>query len=66
MNNGVSEEFILALREEADMYRLDVMQGKCTSYDQYKFKTGYIQGLEKAEKVLHETIERLLKAQDLD
>lgn len=66
MHNGVTEEFVAALKKEMHMYRLDVMQGKCASYDQYKFKTGYIQGLEKAEQLLHETIEQLLKAQDLD
>ena len=66
MDTGVTSEYIAALQDEADMFRKTVMEGKCSSFDQYKHKTGYIQGLEKAEQILHETIERLLVAQDLD
>ena len=66
MQTGVTEEFIATLQEEAEMYGRDVMSGHCASYDVYKFKVGYIQGLQTAERILHETIEKMLNIQDLD
>jgi len=66
MNTGVTEEYLASIKDEYRMYEADIMQGKCTSYDQYKYKIGYVQGLQKAEQLLHETIEQMLVAQDLD
>jgi len=61
MQTGVTEEFIAILQEEAEMYGHDVMSGQCSSYDSYKFKVGYIQGLQAAERILHETVEKMLR-----
>ena len=66
MDTGVSSEFIAALNEEIERHVNAVVHGSCSSYDSYKYKVGYIQGLQAAERMLHETIELLLKAQDLD
>lgn len=66
MDTGVSTEYVAVLQEEANMYRQDIVRGKCGSFEQYKYKTGYIQGLEKAEQILHEVIEDMLRIQDLD
>ena len=66
MDTGITSEFIAAVNEEATRFEKSVADGKCSSFDQYKYQTGYAQGLRKAEQILHDTIETMLKAQDLD
>jgi len=66
MNTGITSEFVASLKAESDIYEKSIAEGKCASFDQYKYQTGYIQGLKKAEQLLHDTIEYMLKAQDLD
>jgi len=66
MDNGVSEEYFTALQDEANMYQRKVVEGKCKTFDVYRYDTGYIQGLQAAERILHETIQKLLNIQDLE
>ena len=66
MDTGVSTEYIEALRDEVSAHRSEVVSGRCKSFDSYRFKTGYIQGIEAAERILHEVIEHMMATQDLD
>ena len=66
MDTGLTSDYIRALQDEAKVFGTSVMAGKCSSFDQYKYQVGYIQGLQKAEHLLHQIIEDALRAQDLD
>ena len=66
MDTGVTSEFLAALNDEAVAYSSDTIAGKCKSFDHYKYNTGYIQGLKRAEQILHETIAQAMAAQDID
>jgi len=66
LDTGLTSDFLQALRDEAQKHGDALMQGKCSDFASYRFKAGYIQGLQMAETVLHETIKQAMKIQELE
>jgi hypothetical protein len=66
MDTGVTTDYLEALKEEADLHGNFILEGKCSSYDMYKYKVGLMQGLQKAELTLHDILQEASKYQDQD
>ena len=66
MDTGITQEYMAAIQDEIKLHLTPVINGNCKDFEGYKFKIGYIQGLQKAEILLHDVIREALAAQDVD
>jgi len=58
--------FMDKLREEIEFHTVALAEGSISSYDEYKYKTGLIQGLGLAGSIFGELADRMRKDQDND
>ena len=67
MDTGLTSDYLQALRDEAQEHGDFIMQGKCSDHASYRYKAGLVQGLQKAEQLLHDIIRQATdEFQDLD
>ena len=66
MDMGVSSEYIAALKDEREALALALMEGRCSSYDDYRWKAGMVRGLTLAEDILHKTISARLEGIEVE
>lgn len=58
--------FIQKLQEEAEFHTVALAEGSINSFEEYKYKTGLIQGLGLAGSIFNELADRMRKEQSND
>lgn len=56
--------YLERLKSESSKRSSEIAAGKCTSFEDYKAKCAYVQGLEDANKWLHEAYAKALRPED--
>ena len=65
MDTGLSSEYVSNLKAESDDIASYILAGKCKDYETYRHKIGIMQGINRAEQCLHDTIKKLVDLQEL-
>ncbi len=55
--------FIQKLQEEVEFHTVALAEGSISSYEEYKYKTGFIQGLGLAGSIFNDLADRMRKDQ---
>ena len=59
-----AEEFRKALQEEVDGWERKVLGGNCQTFEDYRYKTGYLKGLAIAGVVFEDTLKAFIDEDD--
>lgn len=65
-DTGLTSEFLHKLNEDKKRYTSKLQHGHPKTFDEYKRIVGYLEGLEAAERILHDTIKLYMELQDAE
>lgn len=63
-DTGLTEEYLHQLRKDRDKYAAKLTNGHAKTFDQYKEQVGYLNGLQRAESILHDVLKMYTQMQD--
>lgn len=64
MSDTFAEIISEAIDEEIEDAKASIASGRCSSFKEYKHKTGIILGLEKAKLILHDEARKIVDTQE--